>query len=144
MQGLVAYGSDSEHDDETVPAERDNAETKSGNGTTNSGTLPIAPGFYSSERLARKYPVPQGSCENHRRLLQSQMNDQRDITDTIKSNSEFGNPEILQKVVNHFNINELESHFHRRVFSPLMQPHEYYDTLMARPQSSTAKRPRNE
>ena len=96
MEGLVAYGSDSENDDATAP----NVQTQKGNGTTsNPETMSIAPASYCSERLAGKYPVPRGSCEKHRQKLQSQIHDRRDITNTIKSNSEFGNPEILQKVL---------------------------------------------
>jgi uncharacterized protein YozE (UPF0346 family) len=56
----------------------------------------------------------------------------RSINTELRKSKGYRNPDFLQKIVEHFNIDEKRSHFAKDVFDPTaFPPEDYYDKISA-------------
>jgi hypothetical protein len=65
-----------------------------------------------------------------------------DLTDHIKAQKDFGNPQLLAKVIAHFGIDPLASNYPRHLFDPRGYSEEdYLDAIRGRAQTGSAAAP---
>lgn len=79
-------------------------------------------------------PSPKGECDPNLQakiaLFIQKHRDGLNLNEDLKRQKQFGNPEILDKIVQHFEIDELGSNYPKDIWDPHGLPKEdYYDKL---------------
>lgn len=79
-------------------------------------------------------PSPEGECDPNLQakiaLFIQKHRDGLNLNEDLKRQKQFGNPEILDKIVQHFEIDELGSNYPKDIWDPHGLPKEdYYDKL---------------
>ena len=113
MLGLAAYASDSDKEDESPALSKEESEEKPakrarvGDGSDAVGAAPVLP------------PEPEGEADP---ALTKRLADWRasgfNPTQQIRQNREFANPQILQKIVEYFSIDDIGSCYPTHIFDP--------------------------